>query len=408
MPFSPTVILSIANIRHYYYTALALHKEGYLKRFICSVGLTNNSYTKYLPNAWGKRLNRRNYDEIEPSIIKTIPWTELIPRGLNQSKIISSEQTNWLFCKAYDWVMKGSIGTCDYFHFVVPAGINSARKAKNQGSIVIADVRTANTDYQINLIKQENDLWGFKIKSNDLLHNMSKIEYEIADYIIVPSKFAKNTFLNAGFDENKIFCIPYGVDQTKFSQFQAPTDRFRNNIFRILYVGHISPLKGIHYLIQAFGELNLPDAELLLIGHIEDSLREQIEKAVNMNKNIRAIGSVPQGELQQYYSSASVFVLPSLTDSFGMVTLEAMACGIPVIVSENTGSGDAVCEGVNGFVIPIRNAQRLAEKLAWIYDHPDERRIMGVSARERALEYTWEHYENQVIRFYNELYSHQV
>lgn len=243
MPRSPSVILSIANIRHYYYAALALQRADYLKRFICSVGYVNDSQFKYLPNFVGKRVRRRYYDEIEPSLIKAIPWTELVPRGFQVLSITSSEQTSWLFAKVYDWFAQAYIDPCDLFHFVVPAGLNSAQKAKRQGSIVIADVRTAYPDYQTNLIKQENELWGLNIKSTDLLHNMSKAEYEIADYIIVPSEFAKKTFMWAGFDESKIYCIPYGVDHTKFSQFQTPNDRSRDNIFRILYVGSLSPLK---------------------------------------------------------------------------------------------------------------------------------------------------------------------
>lgn len=403
MTRSPSVILSIANIRHYYYTALALQRADYLMRFICSVGYVNDSQFKFLPNFVGKRVRRRYYDGIEPSLIKAMPWTELVPRGLQVLSITSSEQTSWLFAKAYDWFAQAYIDPCDFFHFVVPAGLNSAQKAKRQGSIVIADVRTAYPDYQINLIKQENELWGLNIKSVDSLHNRSKAEYEIADYIIVPSEFAKKTFLGAGFDESKIFCIPYGVDHTKFSQFHTPNDRSRDNIFRILYVGSLSPLKGIHYLMQAFGELNLPDAELLLVGHIEDSYREHVLKVMTGIKNIRAIGSISHGELQQYYASASVFVLPSLTDSFGMVSLEAMACGVPVIVTENTGSNDAVCDGENGFIIPIRDSEAIKKKLLWLYHHPDIRLEMGKSAYRRSCDYTWDAYGQRLIAVYNKI-----
>ena len=157
--------------------------------------------------------------------------------------------------------------------------------------------------------------------------------------------------------------------------------------------------------MQAFGELNLPDAELLLVGHIEDLYREHILKAVTGNKLIRAIGSIPHGELQQYYSSASVFVLPSLTDLFGMVSLEAMACGVPVIVTENTGSNDAVCDGENGFIIPIRDSEAIKQKLLWLYYHPEERSEMGKSAYMRSCDYTWDAYGQRIIAVYNKITS---
>ncbi len=198
MSYLPNVILSIANIRHYYPAALALQREGYLKRFICSVGFTNNKFIKYLPKTLEKRASLRYYDEIEPSLIKTIAWAELIPRGLKAAQLMTPERTNWLVDQIYDWVAQVYIDPCEYFHFVVPSGLYSAKKAKKQGSIVIADVRTAHPDHQINIIKQENELWDFKIRNTDLFQIKSKAVFELADYIIVPSEFARYTFLQEG------------------------------------------------------------------------------------------------------------------------------------------------------------------------------------------------------------------
>jgi glycosyltransferase involved in cell wall biosynthesis len=407
MPSTPSVILSIANIQHYYYTALALQRVGYLKRFICSVGYANDSHFKYLPNSWAKRVSRRYYAGIEPSIIKTLPLTEMIPRGLKDSKIISSEQMNWLFSHIYDWVAQQYILPCDYFHYVVPSGLYSGRKAKKQKSVLIADVRTEYFDYQTEILREENESFGFKIKQLGLLDKDKTLaEYQLADYIIVPSKYAKNTFEKAGFDGSKIFIIPYGVDISRFSSSENQIETrnpLANDIFRVLFIGQIVLRKGVHYLIDAFCKLKLPDIELVLIGEIEPEFKDFITDKVKLDTRIKLLGQIPNAELQQYYSSASVFVLPSLADSFGLVSLEAMACELPVIVTENTGSNEAVSEGVNGFIIPIRNAQIIAEKLAWFYEHPDERRMMGIRARESALEYTWEHYGEHIVQFYNKL-----
>lgn len=92
-------------------------------------------------------------------------------------------------------------------------------------------------------------------------------------------------------------------------------------------------------------------------------MQRLIESSVAQNPRIRIVGHVPKLELAGDYNESSVFVLPSLADSYGLVTLEAMACGLPVVVTENSGSKEAVRDGVDGFVVPIRDIKALKEKL---------------------------------------------
>jgi glycosyltransferase involved in cell wall biosynthesis len=100
------------------------------------------------------------------------------------------------------------------------------------------------------------------------------------------------------------------------------------------------------------------------------------------------------------YADSSVFVLPAIEDGYPLVVLEAMASGRPVVVSENTGTKDAVRDGVDGFVVPIRSPDALAEKLQWLLDHPAERAAMGRAARERALQFPWERYGTDLVAAY--------
>ena len=91
-------------------------------------------------------------------------------------------------------------------------------------------------------------------------------------------------------------------------------------------------------------------------------------------------------------AGASVLVLPSIQDGFGLVVLEAMASGLPVIVSDHVGAKDCVREGVDGFIVPVRDIEALADRLLWLHDHPSQRDAMGARARERAMGYSWEAY----------------
>ncbi|MHC5731280.1 MAG: glycosyltransferase family 4 protein, partial [Nostoc sp.] len=120
--------------------------------------------------------------------------------------------------------------------------------------------------------------------------------------------------------------------------------------FRALFVGRVGVRKGVHYLIKAWEELQLPQAELMLVGVNEfpETWLSQLPEGVNY------IPSVPHTTLNQYYSNANVFVFPSLVEGFGLVLLEAMACGIPVITTTHTAGPDIITDGTEGFIVPIR------------------------------------------------------
>jgi glycosyltransferase involved in cell wall biosynthesis len=143
--------------------------------------------------------------------------------------------------------------------------------------------------------------------------------------------------------------------------------------------------------------------ELILAGQVHTSIKQLIDSYISSDHRIRLTGHLIKNDLVNLYNQSSVFVLPSLADSFGLVILEAMACGLPVIVTENTGGKDVVQESENGFVIPIRDVALLAEKLAWYYDNPKQRTEMGYSAQERCKEFTWEKYGERLIQFYQQL-----
>jgi glycosyltransferase involved in cell wall biosynthesis len=103
-------------------------------------------------------------------------------------------------------------------------------------------------------------------------------------------------------------------------------------------------------------------------------------------------------ELPELYNRASVVVFPSLNDGFGLVILEAMACRVPVIATENTGGPDVIRDGVDGFIIPIRDVEALKERLLWLYEHRDACREMGVNARKRVEEnFTVRHYGERLM-----------
>ena len=119
--------------------------------------------------------------------------------------------------------------------------------------------------------------------------------------------------------------------------------------------------------------------------------------------NFRYLGDVPKIELMQYYNRSSVLVLPSIADAYPLVVLEALVCGLPVIVSANTGSKEMVRDGEDGFVVPIRDVGALKQKILLLYEDPDAQYRMAEAAAQRASQLTLEGYARKVLQMYERL-----
>jgi glycosyltransferase involved in cell wall biosynthesis len=197
------------------------------------------------------------------------------------------------------------------------------------------------------------------------------------------------TFLEAGVPQNKLILTPLGVDLELFQP--APSPRSEST-FRIIFVGRISQPKGISYLLEAFERADLPRSELLLVGQPIGAYH-----AWGGMERVRQVDPVPRWQLPALYVTADVYVLPSLFEGFPQTALEAMACGLPVVVSENTFGSDLVTDGVEGYVVPIRDSAIIATRLQHLYQNPDERTRMGISARRRAEEFSWDRYGRGLV-----------
>jgi glycosyltransferase involved in cell wall biosynthesis len=218
-------------------------------------------------------------------------------------------------------------------------------------------------------------------------------ECQQADLIVVLSKVAKQTFIDAGIPPEKIAVLTPFVDTEKF----RPTTK-TDSTFRALYVGTIEPRKGVQYLIPGFLKAKIPDSELILVGGASTRvLRLLIEQTISQNSHIKQeFWNFTHQDPVQVFGRASVLVLSSVEDGFGLVALEAMASGLPVIVTSQCGAADLVEDGVNGFIIPPRDEKAIAEKLDFLAANESIRQEMGKAARKTAVTYTQELYKQQL------------
>ncbi len=266
-------------------------------------------------------------------------------------------------------------------------------KAHEMGMITVVDWPITHPVHQYRLLKEEFARLGLSYIPIPKWRERNLAEIEEADRIVVPSAFVLKTFLSHGVPREKIAVIPFGVDAERFS---PPVERPESPI-RFLFVGQIGIRKGVHYLLEAWRRLALPDAELILAGRVQNNSQAMLARYDGL-PGVRWAGHVDPVGL---YRSAHVFVFPSLDEGSALVTYEAMASGLPLIVTENSGS--LARGGVDGIFVPVRDVDALAAAMAQLYREKDLREEMGRAARRRIEPYTWERYGDEIAALYQRL-----
>ena len=212
-------------------------------------------------------------------------------------------------------------------------------------------------------------------------------EFLSARAVLVLSELAKHSLVAGGVPPGRILVCPPGVDAERFQR--APEGLVRRP-YRVVFVSAFTRNKGLHHLLAAWRRLSLPDAELWLIGAGE--LGEEPAP------NVRVVGGVPQGELPGLLSQCDLFVLPSLADGFGLVVLQAMACELPVIVSDRAGAAEIVAGTDFGGVTPAGDVAALADSIEYFYRLRADRPELGRLARRQVLaRHTWPHHAAQLL-----------
>jgi glycosyltransferase involved in cell wall biosynthesis len=220
---------------------------------------------------------------------------------------------------------------------------------------------------------------------------MIEKELEVTQYFLVPSEFVKNSLLYSGIDEERIYTCPYGVDLEKFG-FREKRIKETHKPVEFVFVGGTKQLKGFSYLAEAFMGLKTSEANLTVIGN--NSLPESIER--RYEGRINFIGFVLHDKLPKVLEEMDVLVFPSLGEGMSLSVIEAMASGLPVIVSENSGVDVLIEEGENGFVVPIQNSEMIRQKMKWFVDNRHRIPEMGLRSHEMVRNFTWESYGKRV------------
>ncbi len=295
-----------------------------------------------------------------------------------------------------DWTARG-LEPCDVFHCVSLFGLKSYRAARDRyGALTVCDRASSHILFQDQILAEEYARWRVAYRPiNPGVIERELAEYEICDWIAVPSEFVRRTFIEKGVGEDKLIKLPFGVDIDLFRQIPK-----HDETFRVIYVGNLTLRKGLPYILEAIAAPGLPPLELWLIGSIDPDVEPILAK---YQKLYRYLGTVPRPELHKFYSQGSVFVLASIEEGLALVQAQAMACGLPVIATRNSGAEDLFSDGVEGFIVPIRSAEAIREKIVYLYENPAERERMAEAAKRRVRNLGgWDRYGEAAVAAYRE------
>ena len=280
----------------------------------------------------------------------------------------------------YDIMVSRHLKKSDLLIAWPQVSLNSIKKMKKKGGVVHLEYPMIHINEHMRIMRGEYKKWKTEFKKTTNLFSSFMIrrindEINLADKIFLLSSYARKTFNEQGIVDEKIVNRKIRIDTNWFH----PAISSRSDQFIILFVGRIDMMKGVHYLLQVFNSCDFKDSELWLAGNISPEIDNFID--VNDKNGIRFLGYQEGEQLKKLYQQASIMVLSSIQESFGMVILEAMACGLPVIASKNSGGPDIIEHGVNGYIYDPFDTVTLKKYIERLHANPALVKDMSAAAR---------------------------
>ena len=387
---------------------IAFYEAGLLQEFWTGISWDNDSWiNKVLPARIRAELNRRSFPPNIRKLTRTYPWREcarLLSGKLRLKRFARHEYGPFSVDAIYrslDFHVSKRLKHLHQLRAVYAyedGAFHTFHRAHELGLKCIYELPIGYWRAAREIFKEEAELepeWAETLignrDSNEKLHRKDE-EIKLADMIIVPSIFVKKT----------LECAPEIKAPVKVIPFGAPSVSYTSNAFlktksteklRVLYVGILTQRKGLSYLIEAASNLSAL-VELTLIGSKHPTKCLPLEKALRVH---RWIPSLPHHEILKEMRRNDVLVLPSLFEGFGLVILEAMSQGLPVIITPNTGGDDIVSDGEDGFIVSIRSVEAIAEKLELLARNKELLAVMSQAAQRKAAVCTWKNYRYGIV-----------
>ncbi|MDM8236970.1 glycosyltransferase family 4 protein [[Ruminococcus] torques] len=401
------IVIAHPGQQHSYQLAAAIKRQGCLYRYITTFYAFQKKGTllRKIPlfKSFTSRMLNRRCKELDDTDIETfgelgflvVAFLLRCDKKGNLYRKVNCWLSHWFGRKVARYAIKNHVDAVVMYDTNAATCFSVLKKRAPQ-IIRIQDVSAINRLYMKNIYEED-----MKRSPQSAKHLMSERgflfekryqeewqkEINLSNYFIVPSEIVSKSLIFSGARREHIFKCPYG---TNFEVIRRK--HITKKTIEVLYIGNITQMKGISYLLEAISRLPDEKFHLTMVGKFDESW-ELLKKYKN---KVHFVGYVMHEKLQSYLEMADVFVFPSLGDSFGLVVLEALSYGLPVICTDHAGAADAITNGENGFVVPAGSAEAIEEKLVYCYEHPDFLLAAREKAYDTAEKYTWARYQNDI------------
>lgn len=394
------VLVAQLGARNHYLTPIALARHSILERLYTDLYVPPSVGSRVVGRFAGlvrlasvRRLCQRSAPSIPPNLVTSFPLFGLASLWRQRraktaaARIRAYLSSGRRFCEL---ILRRGLGDADAIYAFSSAALELLEYGRASGRLGVLDYPTAPILLDHRLVAEQQQRypdWSVVQPFDEALLEFAERQREecrAADRVIAISTFVRRAIADEGVPAEKVAVIPLALASAPAA---APA-RGRSGRLRILFVGHESVRKGLPDLVEAIRVLGSSRIEARAIG-ASDLTPSGLRRA---GQAVEVVGGVPRGEMIQHYAWADVFVFPSVCDTFGMVILEAMSAGLPVIATDHCAGPDVIREGVDGFLVPIHSPEAIAQKLELLARDRGLRDEMGNNARERAGEFNAERY----------------
>jgi alpha-maltose-1-phosphate synthase len=364
MPEAMRIVQTVFGVFHHFELARQLHQRRHLQKL----------YTTW-PH---QRVDREG---LPPALVETFPWIhgpEMLALRFGFSHAWTLDQTSYANALAFDWWTSRKLRkqpAPDALIAISGSSLTTGQQLQARGTRFICDRGSSHQRYQERIVADEYRRWGVRRPVTDLRDILREENiYQAADAITVPSTFAARSFIEEGLPPEKIHVIPYGV---RLEQF-VPAGEPAKDRFEVLFAGSVSLRKGVPYLLQAFARLRHPAKRLRIAGALHPDMKSVLGRLPQ--DQVELLGAVSQSRLAELMSTSHLMVLPSIEEGLALVQGQALACGCPVLASTNTGGEDLFTDGVEGFIVPVRDVDALTDRMQRLADDPALQQRMNQAA----------------------------
>ena len=389
----------------------ALDASGQLGIFHTALGFAESQPPRFIPDAFRQECQRRSY-AIAPARLRSRPWREATRLASQKMRwsFLNRHETGWasldnvyqdldrtVAAKIPVRAQNGVGGVYGY----EDGCVETFRAAKRKGVKCFYDLPIAYWRTLRAILQQEKErlpAWEPTLvgtRDSEAKLERKTEEAALADVIVVPSLFVLNSLPDSLRAEKECVVAEFGSPAPSTSATHREEGVGKK--LRLLFAGSMTQRKGLADVFAAMKILQRKDVELVVMG----SPIAPMEFYRREYADFTYMPTRPHGEVLALMQSCDALVLPSLVEGRALVQQEAMANGLPLIITENTGGEDLIVPGETGFLVPIRRPDLIAEKMAWLADHREALPAMRTAAVRKASEYPWSRYQRLILAALN-------